>query len=250
MASKIWDNSGSFTSASVVVATSQEHRIPMATENENKYITARELLSGASASIAAVDQKFLVASASFDNRINTVSSSLISVSESINYTLGQVSESLIQSIAAVEVPIGSVVMFAGATEPDRYIPCDGRPLQRVDEPLLFAVIGTTWGSTSDNNFFVPNFNGRAPVGPGIRENGTKTWVAGEKFGEETHILSLQEMPAHDHTVVTKASLMLQTGETTLCWAGEVGGTTGMAGGNLPHNTVQPSLGILFIIRAR
>jgi len=72
--------------------------------------------------------------------------------------------------------VGSIIAYGGATPPPGYLPCDGSSHARNVYPDLFAVVGTTWGSSAaaalpaippatpsaaDNaRFNVPNLNGR------------------------------------------------------------------------------------------
>lgn len=63
-------------------------------------------------------------------------------------------------------PVGVIQMFAGDvnTVPDNWLLCDGRQLNRYTYSRLFAVIGTSYGSISDDTFTLPNFEGRMPLG--------------------------------------------------------------------------------------
>jgi microcystin-dependent protein len=98
-------------------------------------------------------------------------------------------------VAGDTVPAGAVFQFAGAAAPAGYLLCDGASYLVANYPQLHAVIGFTYGG-SGANFNVPDYRQRVPAGvdtPG-------GWVLGEKFGEETHVLTNAEMPSHAHGV--------------------------------------------------
>jgi microcystin-dependent protein len=61
--------------------------------------------------------------------------------------------------------VGEVFAFAGAVAPALCYPCDGRALSRSTYSLLFAAIGTTWGSGDGSTTFnIPDLRGRALAG--------------------------------------------------------------------------------------
>ena len=57
------------------------------------------------------------------------------------------------------VPSGAVFCLAVGTVPSGYLECDGSAVSRTTYAALFAVISTTYGSTSGSNFRVPDLRG-------------------------------------------------------------------------------------------
>lgn len=58
------------------------------------------------------------------------------------------------------LPAGSILPFAGSTEPPGFMACDGRALRSEDFPHLFAAIGQSWGSGGGaNDFNLPDLRG-------------------------------------------------------------------------------------------
>ena len=79
--------------------------------------------------------------------------------------------------------------------------CNGRSLSRTQYTELFAAIGTKFGSINQDSFNLPDCRSRVlgAVGQG---NGLSNRTMGENVGEETHVLNVNEIPAHDHGGVT------------------------------------------------
>lgn len=99
------------------------------------------------------------------------------------------------------VAIGSVQLVAGT--PDTaggWLICDGSAVSRTTYARLFAIIGTTFGAGDGSTTFnLPDLRGRVPVGSGAG-TGLTARTLGQTFGEETHTLTVTEMPSHNHTI--------------------------------------------------
>jgi len=160
---------------------------------------------------------------------------------------------------ATSVPIGTVLLYAGASVPDGYLLCNGQEISRTgDYADLFAIIGVQFGSgDGEHTFNVPDYRGRVPVGTG-QGAGLTTRVTGDTFGEEMHTLTEAEMPAHSHIeriygagagstygVAATASSYApnQTGRNNT-----QGNTTEITGDDNAHNNLQPSLVVPYIIK--
>lgn len=84
-----------------------------------------------------------------------------------------------------------------------WLKCDGRALNVKDFYFLYRVIGTSFGG-SGTTFNLPNPAGRVPgaIGAGA---GLTVRHLGDLSGEETHTLTIPEMPSHDHSGNTDLS---------------------------------------------
>lgn len=96
--------------------------------------------------------------------------------------------------------IGSILMFAGETAPDGWLLCNGQAISRTDYADLFAVIGVAYGSgDTATTFNLPDLGGRVPVGA------NNTYLVGGHGGSETHYITTDEMPSHNHTASTASA---------------------------------------------
>lgn len=152
--------------------------------------------------------------------------------------------------------IGEVVAFAGATSPtDKWLACDGSEYDANDYPDLYAVIGTTYGSSGDGLFKVPDLRGRAMSGTGTG-TGLSAVTLGQQYGEENHVLTVAELAAHHH-----AYDPVVTGDLDVEGAGvpqpnaaqiipAITENTYDTGSGDGHNTIGPRLGINYMIVAK
>ena len=156
-------------------------------------------------------------------------------------------------------PVGSVIAFAGSTAPGGWLLCDGSNYSTVDYADLFAVIGTSYGSTS-GNFLVPDLRTRVPVG--LSSSNTQFQEIGDVGGEVEHTLSVEEMPNHDHVMHGQGAIggygYLSRGNTGFSGGGgayfgysggpDTGMKTGFNGANSSHNNMSPYVVMNYIIK--
>jgi microcystin-dependent protein len=152
--------------------------------------------------------------------------------------------------------IGEIRMFSGEFAPTGWAYCDGGELLIADYEALFNLIGTTYGGDGQTTFCVPDLRGRLPVHQG---NG---FSLGQPGGVESVTLSSEQMPAHAHTFQASkdeartasppTNVLGETPRASLYVQDQAGVALAPlslqpAGGNQPHDNVQPYLGVSFII---
>jgi microcystin-dependent protein len=103
-----------------------------------------------------------------------------------------------------EAFIGEIRMFSFNFAPRDWAKCDGQLLSINQNQALFSLLGTTYGGNGQTTFALPDLRGRTPIhtgqGPGLSPR-----VLGQVYGEEAHTLTVNEMPAHLHTLQAAAA---------------------------------------------
>jgi len=168
-------------------------------------------------------------------------------------------------LMAQEGFIGEIRMFGGNFAPRGWALCDGQLLSISQNSALFSILGTTYGGDGRTTFGLPDLRGRAPVhagtGPGLTPR-----RLGEKGGAETVVLSLAQLPAHNHTVQLNADSTVATshrpqdklparnaagtpqyGENANSALNGAAVSIGNAGGGQAHQNMQPYNTVNYII---
>ena len=139
--------------------------------------------------------------------------------------------------------------------------CDGQLLPLSQNTALFSLLGTTYGGNGKSNFALPDLQGRAPMHPG-QGPGLSLHDLGETGGSDTVTLLESEIPAHSHAATASQAdgierlpndQLLATGIGIGQYAAPGAPTTlnpqalAPAGGDQPHNNLQPYLTFYFCI---
>lgn len=112
---------------------------------------------------------------------------------------------------------GTILPYGGSSAPSGFLFCFGQAVSRSTYADLFAVIGTTFGAGDGSTTFnIPDLRGRIPAGQddmgGTAANrltgqpgGVDGDMLGAAGGDETHSLTIVEMPSHPHSGTTDSS---------------------------------------------
>lgn len=140
--------------------------------------------------------------------------------------------------------------------PSWWARCNGQLLPLAQNTALFSLLGTQFGGNGQTTFALPDLRGRTPIHEGPEH------ALGERAGAEQHTLTPLQMPAHGHAVQAAASPASTSPVAAMPAAGAVapgfrtGGSPdtplaataiGVAGGGQPHENMQPSLVVSFVI---
>lgn len=157
--------------------------------------------------------------------------------------------------------VAEIRIFPFNFAPKGWAFCDGQILPLSQNTALFSLLGTTYGGDGKSNFALPNMQGNAPMHPG-QGPGLSLHDLGETGGSDTVSLLESEIPSHSHAFTVSASdANSQTPDGQLLAAGvgigqyaAPGALTNLsdnaiapAGGDQPHNNMQPYLTLNFCI---
>jgi microcystin-dependent protein len=172
----------------------------------------------------------------------------------MNHDLHRIKREVIPSLQAqmhyTQVLIGDYKYSTRDTDELGWLQCDGRLLDRTQYSALFNIVGTAFGSTNSTNFRLPDFRGRVPGDAGATA-GLTSRNLGDKVGAETHVLTVTEMPSHDHGGSTGASgygtgvqdiaALGTSGIDAANNAGNHAHSISAQGGGQAHNNMQPTI---------
>src|SRR5262245_53607408 len=162
--------------------------------------------------------------------------------------------------------VAEIRIFPFNFPPKGWAWCDGQLLPLSQNTALFSLLGTTYGGNGKSNFALPDLQGRAPMHPD-QGPGLSLHDLGETGGSETVTLLESEIPSHPHTLLASSAGADEEGLKTP--AGNAPGkmqaaaaiygpmssnlvsmapeALAPAGGDQPHNNMQPYLTFYFCI---
>ena len=161
--------------------------------------------------------------------------------------------------------VAEIRIFPFNFAPKGWAWCDGQLLPLSQNTALFSLLGTTYGGNGKSNFALPDLQGRAPMHPG-QGPGLSLHDLGETGGSETVSLLESEIPSHSHAMSVSSQLATENqnnngGVGQLFAMGDgmnlygpansftsmAGQALAPAGGDQPHNNMQPYLTFFFCI---
>ena len=158
--------------------------------------------------------------------------------------------------------VAEIRIFPFNFAPTGWAMCNGQLLPISQNTALFSLLGTTYGGDGKSTFALPNLQGSAPLHPG-QGQGLSLYDLGQESGSESVTLLVSEMPFHTHSMngATQDPALAKAISPDASWALSQGGgiyqaaqntqlspqAVAPAGGNLPHNNMQPYLTLNFCI---
>jgi microcystin-dependent protein len=157
--------------------------------------------------------------------------------------------------------VAEIRIFPFNFAPKGWAWCDGQLMPLSQNTALFSLLGTTYGGNGKSNFALPDLQGRAPMHPG-QGPGLSLHDLGETGGSETVSLLESEIPAHLHNLSTSAADGISQSPAGEKLAAGIGigqyaapdaltqlnpNALAPAGGDAPHNNMQPYLTFYFCI---
>jgi len=157
--------------------------------------------------------------------------------------------------------VAEIRIFPFNFSPKGWAWCNGQLMPISQNTALFSLLGTTYGGDGKSTFALPDLQGSAPMQPG-QGPGLSLHDLGEIGGSETVALLQSEIPAHSHTMTASTQQALENspnaqnvaagdGINLFAPANNLASMSDQmlapAGGDQPHNNMQPFLTLYFNI---
>ena len=159
--------------------------------------------------------------------------------------------------------VAEIRIFPFNFAPKGWAFCNGQILPISQNTALFSLLGTTYGGDGKSTFALPNMQGNAPMHPG-QGPGLSLHDLGETGGSQTVTLLESEIPSHSHSLNAVGGFngtnndptnqVPAKGDAGLLPYTQSGQSLMMAfqgiapaGGDQPHNNMQPFLTLNFCI---
>jgi microcystin-dependent protein len=159
--------------------------------------------------------------------------------------------------------VAEIRIFPFNFAPKGWAWCNNQLLPISQNTALFSLLGTTYGGDGKSNFALPGIEGNAVMQPG-QGPGLSLHDLGETGGTETVTLLQSEIPSHSHTLTASQADGGDRSPANEKFAAGSGGINMYAppsnpltqlaaealppaGGDQPHNNMQPYLTFYFNI---
>lgn len=163
--------------------------------------------------------------------------------------------------------LGEIRCFGFHFAPRGYAFCNGQLLSIAQNTALYAVIGTIYGGDGQTTFAVPNLQGQIPMHWGNSPSAGNTSI-GEVQGTTSVTLTSNQMPQHNHQIVSASAQSTQERSASPTTASFIANSKGglifqnppvtatspfspraisINGGSLAHDNMQPYLTLNFCI---
>ncbi len=133
--------------------------------------------------------------------------------------------------------VGDIYAFAFSFAPRGWAQCNGQSLPINQNQALFSILGTTYGGNGVTTFNLPNLMGRVPIGFG--SYGGNSYIIGQSAGEQSHALTVNEMPTHNHVLRADATTAAASNSGTPANGNAIGQSAGTNSAINMYSTAAP-----------
>lgn len=150
--------------------------------------------------------------------------------------------------------LGEIRAFANGYAPSGWARCEGQILPINQNQALYALLGAVYGGNGVTTFALPDLRGRVPI------HVSATIPHGSQAGEQSHVLTINEMPQHTHQISASTEPAGSAAPDGQIWAQVIqpyaaashltpmnNGAIASAGGSQAHNNMQPYQAVQFCI---
>ncbi|EAP99104.1 microcystin dependent protein MdpB [Janibacter sp. HTCC2649] len=158
--------------------------------------------------------------------------------------------------------VAEIRIFPFNFAPTGWAMCNGQLMPISQNTALFSLLGTVYGGDGKVTFALPDLRGAAPMHPG-QGPGLSFYDLGQSGGSESVTLLQSELATHTHQMQGAAQdpALAKAVNPSASWSLSQGGgiyqsaqdtqlaaeAVAPAGGDLPHNNMQPYLTVNFCI---
>jgi microcystin-dependent protein len=100
--------------------------------------------------------------------------------------------------------VGEIRTFPFNFAPVGWAMCNGQLMAIAQNTALFSLLGTQFGGDGKTTFALPNLQGAIPLAAGSGA-GLNNRIVGESGGSATVFLTVDQIPAHSHSVQCAAA---------------------------------------------
>jgi len=194
--------------------------------------------------------------------IGTITATELAYVDGVTSAIQTQLNTIVDVTIPASTPVGTMVMYAvnPPDPPSGWLYCDGSEKAVAAYGALNTLLGTTYGirtngagAAGTTHFRLPDLRGRAPIGVGTGRNVADSAnltprALGKVFDSETHTLITSEMPSHTHPGQIVFGSGSGNSGVVPTGIGNYQPSTGSTGSNAPHNNMQPSTVVNFIIK--
>ena len=179
------------------------------------FVMPNTIANGATRDARPVQANFAAISSALQNDYVRADGSIAATSQ-LTQASAPTNDSHLTNKAYVDalIPVGVVVDYGGGSAPSGWLLCQGQLVSKATYPLLWALLGDTYGASTGTQFYLPDLRNRVAVGVGsdfplAEKGGSKDAVVVSHAHGNTFSADAVAGGAHDHNIGNNTQLWFQ-----------------------------------------